>query len=114
MADNAFQPVSESSFDEAVLARPGLTLVDFWSNNCVPCKQLSKVLDQLADEIPSDVMIATVAAEENTGLLQRFGVRGFPTLMFFKDGEVVETRTGVDRRQVLKKAVEAHLGAPAA
>lgn len=110
MSETAFTPVDQDSFDAAVLAREGLTLVDFHSQGCVPCKQLSKVLAQLADEIPDDVMIATVAAEENTGLLERFGVRGFPTLLFVKDGAVVETRTGVDRRQVLKKAVETHLG----
>jgi thioredoxin 1 len=53
-------------------------------------------------------VIGTVDGDENLDLLARYGVRGFPTLMFFKDGEVVETRTGVDRRQVLKKAIEEH------
>ena len=108
MADDGFVEFTESNFDSEVLARPGLTVVDFWSQSCVPCRQLAKVLKQLAPEVPDGVQIGTVKAEDNVGLLDRYGVRSTPTLLFFKDGEVVETRTGVDRRQVLKKVVEAH------
>jgi len=98
----------DSNFDTEVLERDGLTVVDFWSKTCVPCKQLKKILGQVNQELPENVVIGTVDGDENLDLLTRYGVRGFPTLMFFKDGEVVETRTGVDRRQVLKKAIEEH------
>jgi len=108
MADEALAEYNEANFEAAVLQRSGLTVVDFWSETCVPCRQLAKVLHQLADEVPAGVQIGTVKAEDNVGLLQRYGVRATPTLLFFKDGQVVEARTGVDRRQVLKKAVEAH------
>jgi thioredoxin 1 len=85
-----------------------LAVVDFWSENCVPCKQLTRVLSQLVTEIPPSVRIGTVKVNDNPNLAERFGVRAAPTLLFFKDGALVETRTGVDRRQVLKKLVEMH------
>ena len=98
----------DSNFDTEVLEREGLTVVDFWSKTCVPCRQLKKILGQVKEELPENVVIGTVDGDENLDLLSRYGVRGYPTLMFFKDGAVVETRTGVDRRQVLKKAIEEH------
>ncbi len=74
----------------------------------MPCIQLTKVLKQLAPELPEGVRIGTVKAEENIGLLDRYGIRSTPTLLFIKNGEVIETRTGVDRRQVLKKLVASY------
>jgi thioredoxin len=108
MTGSEFVAFDESNFDGAVLDRPGLTVVDFWSTTCAPCKQLAKVLTQLQPELPDNVVIGKVNADENLGLLQRFGVQAMPTLLFIKDGQVVETRTGVDRRQVLKKIIETH------
>jgi thioredoxin 1 len=66
------------------------------------------VLTQLTTEIPPSVRIGTVKVNDNPELAERFGVRASPTLLFFKNGALVETRTGVDRRQVLKKLVELH------
>ncbi len=106
MAQDGLTEFNEQNFDSEVLQRAGLTVVDFWSQSCVPCRQLAKVLNQLAPEVPDTVKIGTVKAEDNIALLDRYGVRSTPTLLFFKDGDLVETRTGVDRRQVLKKVVE--------
>jgi thioredoxin 1 len=108
MPDSDYATFDEANFDEAVLGRAGLTIVDFWSTSCAPCRQLSKVLDQLKPELPENVVIGKVNADTNIGLMERFGVRAMPTLLFIKNGDVVETRTGVDRRQVLKKIVEEH------
>jgi len=108
MAEDDFTAWNEQNFDAEVLERPGLTMVDFWSEACVPCKHLTRVLRELATEIPPEVHIGTVKVNDNPGLTERFGVRGTPTLLFFKDGALVETRTGVDRRQVLKRLVETH------
>jgi thioredoxin 1 len=108
MAEGEFAAWNEQNFDAEVLERPGLTMVDFWSEGCVPCKQLTRVLKELANDIPPQVRIGTVKVNDNPGLTDRFGVQGTPTLLFFKDGALVETRTGVDRRQVLRKLVETH------
>ncbi len=108
MSQDDFAVFDDSNFDAAVLERDGLTVVDFWSETCVPCRQLKKVLGQVAEDMPEGVVIGTVNGDENHELLAKYGVRGFPTLLFIKDGEVVETRTGVDRKQVLKKTIEEH------
>ncbi len=108
MSDAGFSAFTDDTFEHDVMGRSGLTLVEFMSDVCVPCRQLGRVLNQLSTEIPPDVLIGTVHAPDNPGLVQRFGVGTVPTLVFIKDGAVVETRTGVDRRQVLKKIVERH------
>jgi thioredoxin len=108
MAESDFAVWNERNFDAEVLGRSGLAVVDFWSVNCVPCKQLTRVLGQIADEIPPSVRIGTVKVNDNPELTARYGVQGTPTLLFFKDGALVASRTGVDRRQVLKKLVETH------
>jgi len=109
MATSPLAAFNTENFDQEVLRRSGLTLVDFWAEWCVPCKQLSRVLEQLAGELPAAVLIGKVDADECPALMQRYNVRSLPSLLFFKDGELVETRTGVDRKQVLKKAVDAYV-----
>ncbi len=108
MAARAFATFDDANFQAQVLGREGLTVVDFWSQTCIPCKQLSRVLEQLSEEIPETVLIGKVDSEATPGLMERYNVRAVPSLLFFKDGALVETRTGVDRKQVLKKSVEAH------
>ncbi len=108
MTESGFAVWDQGNFDAEVLRQPGLAVVDFWSEGCVPCKQLTRVLAQLAAEVPQGVRIGTVKVNDNPELVERFAVRAAPTLMFFKDGALVETRTGVDRRQVLKKLVETY------
>lgn len=108
MSDVNLAVFHEGNFDQEVLRQEGLVLVDFWSDGCVPCKQLGRILEQLRTEIAPDVRIGTVKVNDNGALAERYDVRGAPTLLFFRNGAVVETRTGVDRRQVLKKLVEEH------
>lgn len=108
MSESALAEFNEGNFEQEVLSADGLVLVDFWNESCLPCKQLNKVLTQLASEIPPDVRIGKVDTGAHPALAERFGIRGVPAVLFFKDGAVVEMRNGVDRRQVLKKLVETH------
>ena len=108
MTGQDYARFDDANFDAAVLRRPGLTVVDFWAEWCAPCKQMSRLLDQLVPELPDGVLIGKVNADENPGLMERYGVRGIPTLLFFKNGALIETRTGIDRRQVIKKVIAAH------
>ena len=103
----AFHGLDEATFD-AALAHPGLTVVDVWADGCVSCKQLGRLLEQLAPELPAGVQVATLNISTNPALADRFEVRSVPTLLFFKNGVLVERRHGVDRRQVIKKAIETH------
>ena len=106
MSTSEFATWDDAGFDAQVLARSGVTVVDFWSASCIPCKQMTRLLQQISGEIPSDVLIGQVDADNNPALVERYGVRSLPTLLLFKDGALKETRTGVDRKQVIKKAIE--------
>lgn len=108
MSDASLAEFDTANFDRDVLAHDGLVVVDFWSAGCVPCKQLTRVLQQLRTEIGPEVKIGSVKVDDNGALSERYGVRTSPTLLFFKHGAVVASRTGVDRRQVLKKLIEEH------
>lgn len=108
MAQSPLAVFDDANFDTQVLGREGLTVVDFSSDSCVPCKHLSRLLSEIAGEVSDDVLIGQVNSDQNSSLVERFGVRGIPTVLFFKRGTVVETRTGVDRKQVLKKLIETH------
>ena len=108
-AEMQFPVLDESNFDAQVLARAGVSVVDFWSVTCIPCRQMTRLLQQITDEISPDILIGQVDADRNPALVARFNVRGLPTLLLFRDGALVETRTGIDRRQVLRKAIESHV-----
>ncbi len=85
--------VSDDTFETDVLTATKPVLVDFWAEWCGPCKQMAPHIDALAGEL-SDVTIAKINVDENPMSAAKFGVRGLPTLMLFKDGKVVATQLG--------------------
>ena len=86
--------VDEESFALEVTKSGIPTLVDFWTPQCVPCKNLSVVLDKFSQTMEGKLKIVKVNAEESTGLASRLGIRGVPTLMLFCSGKAVGTKTG--------------------
>ena len=86
--------VNDSQFEAEVLKATGPVLVDFWAEWCGPCKTLSPLVDQLADELKGKVKVVKVNIDEAPDAPTKYGVRGIPTLMIFKDGQVVDTRVG--------------------
>jgi thioredoxin 1 len=85
--------VSDSQFDAEVLNSSGPVLVDFWAEWCGPCKQLGPVIDEIAGE-RSDLKVTKVNIDESPEAPQKYGVRGIPTMMIFKDGKVIGTKVG--------------------
>ena len=98
--------VTDTSFETDVLNSESPVLVDFWAEWCGPCKALSPVLDEAATELDGKVKVAKVNIDENPMTPSKYGVRGIPTLMVFKGGELKATRVGGISKQELLKWVE--------
>ena len=86
--------VSDDSFETDVLAADSPVLVDFWAEWCGPCKQIGPSLEEISDEMGDALIVAKVNIDENPMTPSKYGVRGIPTLMLFKDGEVAATKVG--------------------
>ncbi len=90
----SISPVTDDSFDSDVLQAPGPVLVDFWAEWCGPCKQIAPALVDIADEMNGQVSIAKLNIDENPTTPSKYGVRGIPTLILFKNGQIAATKVG--------------------
>lgn len=86
--------VSDDSFETDVLKAEGPVLVDFWAEWCGPCKQIAPALDEIASELDGKLQIAKLNIDDNPMTPGKYGVRGVPTLMLFRNGKVAATRVG--------------------
>jgi thioredoxin 1 len=86
--------VTDASFDSEVLNSELPVLVDFWAEWCGPCKMIAPVLDELADELDGKLKICKVDVDSNPDIPPKFGIRGIPTLIVFKDGNAEATKVG--------------------
>lgn len=107
--DARTKPVSDNTFEVDVLRASGPVLVDFWAEWCGPCKMIAPVLEDLADELGDRLTVAKVNIDENPLTPSRYGVRGIPTLLLFKDGQVAATKIGAMPKNQLKDWVESVL-----
>ncbi|WP_395743207.1 thioredoxin [Prosthecobacter sp.] len=99
--------LTTETFDATLASTDQPVLVDFWAEWCGPCKMMSPVLDQLASEQAGRATIAKVDIDAYPELQERFGIRAIPTLIVFKDGQPVNTITGVKSKGVLEAALTA-------
>lgn len=86
--------VSDAEFENEVLKADGPVIVDFWAEWCGPCKALSPLVDELAGELAGKAKVVKINIDENPNAPTKYGVRGIPTLMVFKDGQLVDTKVG--------------------
>ncbi len=101
--------ISDASFDEDVLNSEKPVLVDFWAEWCGPCKAIAPALDAIASEMGDQVTVAKLNIDDNPKTPQTYGVRGIPTLMIFKDGQVHAQKIGAVPQAALKQWVEGSL-----
>ena len=108
MSENTVK-VTDDTFESEVLSASGPVLVDYWAEWCGPCKQIAPMLDEIADEYEGKLTIAKLNVDDNPETPPRYGIRGIPTLMLFKDGEVAATKVGSVSKTQLTEFVDQHI-----
>lgn len=99
--------ITDQNFDESIST--GLTLVDFWADWCGPCKMIAPVLEELSNELGEKVTIAKLDVDANPTTPSKFGVQGIPTMILFKDGQLVDRLVGALPKQHLVEFLEKHM-----
>ncbi|MBM7073150.1 thioredoxin TrxA [Shewanella sp. 202IG2-18] len=101
--------LSDDSFENDVLKADGVVLVDFWAEWCGPCKMIAPILDDIAEEYEGKVTVAKLNVDQNNISPAKYGVRGIPTLLLFKNGEVAATKVGAMSKTQLKEFIDAQV-----
>ena len=110
MASNAIVEVTDANFDADVLKSDKPVLIDFWATWCGPCRAIAPIVDELATEYQGKVKVGKMDVDRNSATPMRYGVRGIPTLLVFKDGQVVEQIVGAVPKDQITKALDRHVG----
>ena len=105
----ATKKITDSSFHSDVIAADGPVLVDFWAEWCGPCKMIGPALEEISEELGEKVTIAKLNIDDNPDAPSRYGVRGIPTMILFKDGNPAATKVGAAPKSQLKGWIEGEL-----
>lgn len=101
--------VTDESFERDVLKADGPVLVDYWAEWCGPCKMIAPVLEEIAKEYGDKIKVAKLNIDENPGTPPKYGIRGIPTLMLFKGGNVEATKVGAVSKSQLAAFIDGNL-----
>ncbi len=107
MASDKVKTFTDDNFDQE--SKAGLVLVDFWAEWCGPCRRLAPTVDALASEYDGRAIVAKMNVDENPNVPGRFAIRGIPTLLLFKNGQLAETIVGLQSKEVIAAKIESHL-----
>ena len=98
--------IGAESFNDLISTSNKLVIVDFWAEWCGPCRVLGPILDDVAKELGEKASIVKVNVDDNPELAQKYGIRGIPTMIFFKNGQAAKTLVGVQAKEEIKKSLE--------
>ena len=101
--------VTDQTFDPEVLQSPTPVLVDYWAEWCGPCKMIAPILDEVSQSYKDKLQIAKMNVDENREIPAKFGIRGIPTLMLFKDGQLAATKVGAMSKSQLTAFIDQQL-----
>ena len=106
MAGEGIFEVSDATFDQEVLKSTQPVLVDFWASWCGPCKAIAPIVDDLAAKYSGQLKVAKVNVDQNSATPSRYGVRGIPALLFFKDGKVADQLVGYVPQESIEEKIK--------
>jgi thioredoxin 1 len=109
MSSDLIKHTSDATFETDVLKADKPVLVDYWAEWCGPCKQIAPILDEAAKDYGARLQIAKMNVDENREVPAKFGIRGIPTLMLFKDGQLAATKVGALSKAQLTSFLDGHL-----
>ncbi len=109
MASEHVQTFTDSNFDETVIKASTPVLVDFWAEWCGPCRMLAPTVDAVASDLNGRIVVGKLNVDENPSTAGRYSIRGIPTLLLFKGGQIVESIVGLVDKDHLKRMVEKHV-----
>ena len=101
--------VTDAEFESTVLQSDKPVILDFWAEWCQPCKMLSPTVEEIAGEYEDAVKVGKLNVDDNPGTATKYGIRGIPTLLFFKGGQVVQQLVGVKSKSEIKKVIDEDL-----
>ena len=109
MSSELIKHTTDASFDVDVLQADRPVLVDYWAEWCGPCKMIAPILDDVAEQYGDKIQIAKMNVDENRDVPAKFGIRGIPTLMLFKDGQLAATKVGALSKAQLTAFIDGNL-----
>jgi len=100
---------TDANFESEAIKDSGVSVVDFWAEWCGPCRMITPIIEELAGEYDGKVKVGKLNVDENSEVSQRYAIRSIPTILIFKDGEVVDRHVGTTTKAALQQKIEQHM-----
>ena len=107
MASDKLRTLTDSNFDQEI--KNGVVLVDFWAEWCGPCRRIAPIVEELAGQYDGRATVGKLNVDENPSIPGRFMIRGIPTLLLFKNGQLADTLVGLAPKEDIARMIEKHL-----